>query len=110
MIRIHIPFKDHLHWTLTTFDSSISPSVFQPDIRSLYSFFTARAALSVPRGHFTKFKYRNILSVKWNECLSAPFRAARGVKNEYTHCGSTMYRLGVLNKMTFLWIGIGDGF
>ena len=37
------------------------------------------------------------------ECLSAPFRAARGVKNECTHCGSTMYSLGIMDKMIFLW-------
>ena len=42
-------------------------------------------------------------------CLSAPFRAARGVKNEYTHCGSTRYSLGVMVKIWFLWIGIRDG-
>ena len=39
---------------------------------------------------------------KWMDCLSAPLRALRGVKNEHTHCGWTMYRLGVMDKVKFM--------
>ena len=72
-IRIHFTFKDPLHPILPTFDSSVSPTVCLPDIRSLYSFFTAQTALSVPRGHSQKIEFLNILSVKLIELLVCTF-------------------------------------
>ena len=83
------------HPMLRTFESSISLRECLSDMGSSYSFSMTRAVYRIPL---------DIVNVSVDSSLFASYKAARGVKNEYTHAGSTTYGFGVICKTRFLWI------